>query len=113
MNVTITHNGFAVARETATVSTLRSAAVTWRAASTLDSNYQVHSTFDAPSRKAMPRRRPRVLKRIARQPRRLIRYSIAALLLVSAGFTAPASSHEAVSEPLPKRLNYSTGANRG
>jgi len=113
MNVTITHNGFAVASETAAVPTLRSPAVTWRAASTLDSNYQVHSTFDTSSRKAMPRRWPRVLKRIARQPRRLIRYSIAALLLVSAGFTAPASSREAASEPLPKRLNYSTGANRG
>ncbi len=110
MNVTLTVNGQSVSRNSATLPVPHSISTLWSSDSTLDSNYQVQRTFNArPANPPRPSRRPTVFKRAARRSRRFVRYSVAALLLLSTGFSAPVSSRDAIEENQPKRLEYPRG----
>lgn len=105
MNVSLTLDGQPVASEATTIPAIHPLSTLWSAASTLDSTYRVQRTFDTrPATPARPGRRPTVLGRAAGRSRRFLRYSVAAVLLLSTGFSAPASSREAVGEGHPKRL---------
>ena len=107
MNVTTTVNGQTVPSKASPLPPIHPTSTLWSSASPLESAYRVQRTFDA--RRAAPARngrRPTVLKRAAGRGRRFLRYSVAAVLLLSTGFSAPASSRDAISEDCSKRPVY-------
>jgi len=105
MHITLTHGGQPVHREASNLPAIDPANALWACANTLDSSYHVQRKLDArPALLARSTRRPTVLKRAARRSRRFVRYSVAAVLLLSTGFSTPASSRDAVSEDYSKRL---------
>ena len=105
MHVTLTSGGQAVPSEASTLPAIHPVSTHWSPASTLESAYQVQRTFaPRPAPSVRSSRRPTVLKRAAGRGRRFLRYSVAAVLLLSTGFSTPASSRDAVSEDYSKRL---------
>jgi hypothetical protein len=107
MHITLTQDGQPVPSEASNLPAIDPINALWASANTLDSSYHVQRKFDArprPAPLARNTRRPTVLKRAARRSRRFVRYSVAAVLLLSTGFSTPASSRDSVSEDYSKRL---------
>ena len=105
MNVTLTADGQAVPSAASTLPAIHPLGALWSPASTLESAYHVQrKPHLRPAPTGRSSRRPTVRKRVAGRGRRFLRYSVAAVLLMSTGFSSPASSRDAINEDYSKRL---------